>query len=134
VCPLAAARHAPAPVRVGALAPEHRPGAEAERLARLRADHAVDGQSVPALVALHRALGLRPEDAVRRDAERALKPANLVLRLRRVGAHAGPLCARLGGGERGARGQQGRQGERQHGRHGGGLHRLGLLAGLRHVV
>ena len=62
-------------------------------MARLRADDAVGGQAVAALVALDGALGLRPEDAVGGNAERALEPHHLALRLGRVGAS----CARARG-------------------------------------
>ena len=64
-----------------------------------------------ALVALDSTLGLRPEDAVSRDAERLLQLPDVVLGLRRVGAGGGPR-PRVGG-ERERRGEQGHEGEQR---------------------
>jgi hypothetical protein len=51
---------------------QHRAGSEAERLTCDRPDDPVRHQAVPALEALHRALGLRPKYAVGGDPERSL--------------------------------------------------------------
>ena len=103
-----------------ALALEHRTGAQAERLARLRADDPVDGQPVLALVALDGPLGLRSEHAVGRDAEGLLERAHVVLRLRGLGARR----AGIGRRRRAERGEQRRKGE----------HEQCCLSGLRHFV
>jgi hypothetical protein len=126
---LTAARGASVAMR--ALALEHRAGAEPERLARLRADHAVDGQSVAALVALHRALGLRPEDAVGRDPERLLEGPDVVLGLRGVGAGAMSLGGDLARREpsQGDRGEHGKQDRLE-----GSRRRQEVRSGLRHVI
>jgi hypothetical protein len=88
---------------------EHRTGAQAECLARLWADDAVDGQPVLALVALHRALGLRSEDTVGGDAQGVLERTHVVLRLRGLG----PRRAGIGRRRHAGRGEQRREGEHE---------------------
>ena len=62
-----------APARAVMPALQDRPGAEPHRRARLRPGDAVGHEPVAALPALERALGGRPEDAVRRHADLALE-------------------------------------------------------------
>jgi hypothetical protein len=87
---------------------------------------------VPALVALHRSLGLWAEDAIGGYAERLLQGANVVLGLGRMGARMVPLGdgvtrREAAQSDRCEHGQQNRPG-------GGGQRRQGMDAGLRHVI
>ena len=72
-----------------ALAPQHRPGAEAESLPGGGADDAVGAEPVAALEALDRALGLRAEHAVGRDPQHVLELPHLAARLRGLGGRCG---------------------------------------------
>ena len=127
---LAAARRVAAMVRVLAL--QHRARAEAERLPRLRPDHAVDREPVTALIALDGLLGLGAEDAVGGDAKRLLERADLVLGLGRVSAHPG---AGLRGVNRRRPRRGGDQGkDNQHRPASGGRHRQRVSVGFRHLV
>ena len=127
---LAAARRVAAMVRVLAL--QHRARAEAERLPRLRPDHAVGREAVTALIALDGLFGLGAEDAVGGDAKRLLERADLVLGLGRVSAHPGA-------GLRGVNRQRPRRGgdqgkDNQHHPASGGRHRQRVSVGFRHLV
>ena len=73
---------------------------EAERLQRLRADDAVDGQPVAALEALDRALGLRAHHAVGGDAELGLHVRRSGWRARRSRPSPSRTSARPSSGRR----------------------------------